>query len=230
MARVAEGTHKVPADLTELKDEELARQARAGSLASFEELVCRYESRLFGFLFRCCRNPDDARELTQTAFIAAHRALDQYRPDRPFGAWLYTIARRKLIDHLRAARPTVPLEEAGEDPDAADPSALMIERERRRDLWARIQDLLAPGQFQALWLHYQEDLSVREIARVLGRSETSVKVLMFRGRQALLKASASLHDHELTQSPGRCPGPLPSRTVADWPRARSAQTIPAGEP
>src|SRR5580692_2625739 len=88
-----------------ISDEELARQSQAGSLVAFEELVRRYERRIYGFIFQSCRRHADARELTQDAFVRAYQAIAQFDSRRAFAPWLFTIARRKCIDHFRLAPP-----------------------------------------------------------------------------------------------------------------------------
>jgi RNA polymerase sigma-70 factor, ECF subfamily len=212
-----------------LSDEELARQSRAGSLSAFEELVHRYERRIFLFLARCCRNEDDARELTQTAFVTAYRSLHLYDPASAFGAWLFTIARRKFIDHCRAARPLVDLESAPEPCDLDDPSAVLSMREQEEDLWRGLRSLLSADQFAALWLKYREEMSVKDIARILSRSQTSVKVLLFRARQTLLKTSARVPGLEAAPPDPRLADP-PSRALVftlarRWERPSSATNL-----
>ena len=90
-------------DFQSFTDEELARQTQAGSLVAFEELVYRYEGRIYGFVANCCRNGTDAREVTQDTFVRAFQAIGQFDLQRGFAPWLFTIARRKCIDHHRAA-------------------------------------------------------------------------------------------------------------------------------
>jgi RNA polymerase sigma-70 factor, ECF subfamily len=177
-------------------DEELARQSQAGSLSSFEELVYRHEGRIFRFLVRCCRHEEDARELTQTTFVTAFRSLHLYQPARPFAAWLLTIARHKFIDHYRRARFDFTLDGLPEASDHDDPSAILERREQQRDIWEQVRGLVGPDQFSALWLKYQEDLSIKEIAGVLRRTQTSVKVLLFRARQTLIRDLRTQDDKE----------------------------------
>ncbi len=165
-------------------DEELARSAQSGATASFEELVWRYEGRLFRFLKQSCRNEADAADLTQEAFVAAYANLARYDSERSFATWLFTIARRKLIDHFRAKRPA---DEASlpEMVDEDDPAVLLERRDEQQALWNVARSVLTPVQFEALWLKYVEEMSVAQIARVLGRLQPHVKVILFRARAAL---------------------------------------------
>src|SRR5262245_16061413 len=114
-------------DFKATADEELARRAQGGSLSSFEELVRRYEARLWTFLSRACRNDADGADLTQETLVTAFRKLDRFDPERSFETWVFTIARRKCVDHLRARKP-VSEERVPEALDENTPSELAAEQ------------------------------------------------------------------------------------------------------
>src|SRR5258708_2861462 len=107
----------------EATDEDLARRTQAGSLAAFEELVARYEHRVYAFVVQSLGHGVDAREVTQDTFVKAFQSIGQFDCRRAFAAWLFTIARRKAIDHHRAA---APLADGGvpEQIDPGDPAEL----------------------------------------------------------------------------------------------------------
>jgi RNA polymerase sigma-70 factor (ECF subfamily) len=174
----------VAADFQTWSDEELARQTQAGSLVAFEELVYRYEGRIYGFAANVCRNGTDAREVTQDTFVRAFQAIGQFDCRRGFGSWLFTIARRKCIDQFRAA-PPISGEAVPEQMDNNDPAELLTRQEERQDLWTLARRRLPESQFQALWLRYAEDMSVARIAQVLRKTQIHIKVLLFRARQTL---------------------------------------------
>ena len=170
-----------------LSDEALARQTQAGSLSAFEELVSRYERRIYAFIANSCRNPADAREVTQDTFVKAYQAIGQFKSQHAFCAWLFTIARRKCIDFHRAH----PRQNEGALPEPAqtdDPAGLLAAREEHQQIWQVARRILPQPQFQALWLRYAEDLNIAQIARVLGKAAPHVRVLLFRARQALARA------------------------------------------
>ena len=171
-------------DLELLPETELVRQSQAGSLAAFEQLVYRYEHRIHAFVFQCCHNRADACEVTQETFERAFRAIAQFDPRHAFASWLNTIARRKCIDHYRAAPPRAD-HPAPEPEDHDDPAELLARQEDRKELWDTARRRLPTAQFQALWLRYVEDLDVAQIAQALRKTCTHVKVLLFRARQAL---------------------------------------------
>jgi RNA polymerase sigma-70 factor (ECF subfamily) len=174
----------VGSDFPNFTDQELARQTQAGSLVAFEELVYRYEGRIYGFVANSCGNCADAREVTQDTFVRAFQAIEQFDSQRSFAPWLFTIARRKCLDHYRAARPPAD-EPVPELADHDDPAELLARQEDRQSLWELARRHLPKPQFQALWLKYAEEMNVADIAQVLRKTQTHVKVLLFRARQAL---------------------------------------------
>jgi RNA polymerase sigma-70 factor (ECF subfamily) len=183
------------------RDEDLARQAQQGSGAAFEELVCRYEARIFAFVSHYCRNQEDAQEITQDAFVKAFHAIGTFNCAREFGPWLFTIARRKCTDRLRARRrfTGAPLPEL-QDPGHT-PSELLLREEDGDQLWKQARELLPASQFEALWLRYMEEMNVRQIGQILRKTSTHVKVLLFRGRKALARKLEPARGR--TGSPGR---------------------------
>jgi RNA polymerase sigma-70 factor (ECF subfamily) len=173
-------------ELPFVSDEDLARQTQAGSLDAFEQLVYRYEGRVHAFVSQFCRHATDARELTQDSFVKAFQKMDQFDSRRSFAAWLFTIARRKCIDRHRAAPPIAddPLPDQLHD---TDPSELIARHEERQNLWRLARERLSENQFQAVWLHYGEDMDVAQIAQVLGKTKVHIKVILFRARQILAR-------------------------------------------
>jgi RNA polymerase sigma-70 factor (ECF subfamily) len=174
-------------------------------MEAFEELVLRYEQRIYAFACQSCRNGMDAAEITQETFVKAYRAIAQFDSRRTFAPWLFTIARRKCVDHFRSIRPTSN-ESEPELTDTNDPSELLARQDERRHLWSLARRILPGAQFDALWLHYVEDMNLSEIARVLRRPQTYIKVLLFRARKALAerlkpaRASAELSPQNISHA------------------------------
>jgi RNA polymerase sigma-70 factor, ECF subfamily len=205
----------VVSDFQTCSDSELAQQSQSGSLAAFEELVYRYEGRIYGFVANACGNRADAREVTQDTFVRAFQAIAQFDCRRGFGPWLFTIARRKCIDRYRAA-PSGAEEPLPELLDDNDPAELLARQEERQSLWTLAQRRLPKPQFEVLWLRYAEEMSVAAIAEVSRKTQTHVKVLLFRARRMLAR--------EL--KPGHVSG-LPTGRAASRPAAeREARWFP----
>lgn len=128
---------------------------------------------IFRFVSRRLADPDDAKDVTAEVFAAALSS----RPPRKVSprCWLYGVARRKVADAYRKRRRIEPL-----SPDLADRSDMTSALAVRRAIEA-----LPSDQRDAFLLQTLEDLSVEEIAQVMGRSRTSVKALLQRAREAL---------------------------------------------
>lgn len=165
-----------------LSDEELACRAQQGCREAFAELVDRFGGRLQQFLRKKVGNVHDAEDLTQDTFVRAYRFLESYKGTGRFSTWLFTIAHRLASSHYRR----MPNIQIGEEPQATNPEPIEVlaEQERKKSLWDAARNL-SENQFEALWLKYSEDMTIKEIARVMGKSQVHVKVLLYRGRKNL---------------------------------------------
>ena len=170
-------------------DEELVAQSRAGSTAAFEALVRRYQPRLLRFLEKQVGDREDARDITQRSLLQAYAGLARFKPGRPFAPWLFHIARCEGIDYLRHIRARRSLHERFSEEDArqpdSNPAARLDEEERVGERWRWIRSHLDARSFEILWLHIQEEMEIRDIARVVGLTSGHVKVLLFRSRSYL---------------------------------------------
>lgn len=180
------------------------QEAQAGSLESFGRVVAHFETRVLHYLQRFTNNAHDAEDLTQETFVKAFRNLSAFDARRPFSAWIFTIARRTAISHFRGARFRTfePPEAAREQTDPTDPAQTLASKDEQRSLW-ELANRLKPQQREALWLHYAEDLSILECARVMGLTQIHVKILLYRGRQALARL---LEHHPLAPTAARLEG------------------------
>lgn len=178
---------------TEAKtDDELAREARAGSRRSFEELTSRYRRRLFVYLRPRLGNDEDTEDLVQDTFLKLYRNIASYDPAYRFSTWLYTSAQRIAIDAYRRGAAARDRLAAAKDGLLAEPAAAVCGEDgddmaRRTDptgIWAAARTLGAV-RFRVLWLRYGEDMSVEEIAAVTGRTRLAVRILLHRARTSL---------------------------------------------
>jgi RNA polymerase sigma-70 factor (ECF subfamily) len=168
----------------EKTDEELAREARAGSRRSFDELARRYKRRLFVYLRPRVGSDQDAEDLVQETFLKLYRNIAGYEPAFKFSTWLYTVAGRLAIDAYRKGASGRFETEAERDVDVPDPAARPEGATGVSELWETARTL-GGDRYRVLWLRYGEDLSVEEIAAVLGRSKIAVRVLLHRARTCL---------------------------------------------
>jgi RNA polymerase sigma-70 factor (ECF subfamily) len=138
----------------------------------------------------------DAEDLTQEAFVRAWERMSDYDHQWKFSTWLFTIASRLAVSHYRRRRPEVSSGELDRSdvsmPQAAD-GDIEADRKLGARLWALAATTLVEDQHEALWLRYAEDLSIPDIAQVMGKSHVGVRVCLFRARQAL---AANLKESE----------------------------------
>jgi len=167
-------------------DEDLALRAQRGCPDSFEELVRRFQVPLVHFL-RQRAGTEEAEDLAQDTLLRAYENLHRYRPAWKFGTWLFTIARRLNLNRMRRREPATDSDALSEvESPVASPAAIVAEEENRQRLWETAAAVLSEPQITALWLYYVEEMAVKEIARVVGRSRVAVKTMLFRSRKKLL--------------------------------------------
>lgn len=162
--------------------EELAWRSKGGCQASFAQLVERYAPRLLCFLRRRTGNVYDAEDLVQDTFVKAFENIHRYRKTWRFSTWLFTIAARLATSHYRKTKKARGFSKIGSS--VVSPSTILLQREERQSLWSQVMEL-SENQYQVLWLKYAEDMSIKDIARVMGKSQISVKVLLYRARTGL---------------------------------------------
>jgi RNA polymerase sigma-70 factor (ECF subfamily) len=139
------------------------------------------------FRARLRGRPEDAEDLVQETLIALHAKRDTYDPAYPLTAWLYAIARYRLIDHWRRARLRNHEDLDGIDPGEADPA--YDAGDAKRDV-ATLLAQLPEKQRRSIELVKLEELSVREAAERTGYSESDVKVSIHRGLKTLMRLMA----------------------------------------
>jgi RNA polymerase sigma-70 factor (ECF subfamily) len=173
------GPDKVEADLL--------RKARGGNLFAFEEIVKRYQRRVYAVARRIVRRHDVADDVTQEAFLKAYQALSSFDLERPFGPWICRIAANLAVNHVRSpeAREQELPEGHFEMPTSGpDPLREVLEGEAQRMLGGALQALPA-DQRAVLVLRVVEDMSYREIADALGLEMGTVMSRLSRAREKL---------------------------------------------
>jgi RNA polymerase sigma-70 factor (ECF subfamily) len=167
---------------------DLLKSAQGGNLFAFEEIVRRYQRRVYSTALRITRRHDVADDVTQEAFLRAHRALASYDPGRPFGPWVCRIAANLAINHVRS--PEAREEELDEAALAARPSTAegplgaLLDQEARTVLEDAL-GALPPEQRAVFVLRTFDDLSYKEIAEALDLEVGTVMSRLSRARERL---------------------------------------------
>ena len=179
-----------------MREETLIRRAQEGDQSAFGELVTMYEKKVYALAFRMCKNPSDAEEAAQEAFLSAWQGLKFFRGESSFSTWLYRLTSNACIDHMRkeqrhagAAALSLDDEETYIDAeDTASPTPQeAVERKELRELIEEGLQSLTPEHREVLILREMHQLSYDEIAETLSLDLGTVRSRISRGRKQLQK-------------------------------------------
>ena len=186
-------------------DLSLVRRVQRGEKAAFDLLVRKYQHKVVKLVMRYMRDPADAEDVAQEAFIKAYRALPQFRGDSAFYTWLYRIAintaknaivsrDRSPVDYdLDLQDPEESYDAHSRLADAATPEALVLTEEIRSIVNAAIGAL--PEDLRtAIVLRELEGMSYEEIAAAMDCPVGTVRSRIFRAREAIDRKLAEVFD------------------------------------
>ncbi len=152
-----------------------------GSPEDFRPLVDRHKHQLYRHCFYIVRDEDAAEDMAQETFITAYHKLGSYNPTKgSFKTWLFTIATRKCLDHLRRRR-TLPLEDALTLPSSL-PSPL--QKAEDHELWVAVGQLKSNYQ-TVISLYYGQGYSYEEISQVMQAPTSSIRSWLHRAKKQL---------------------------------------------
>ena len=181
--------------MKERSDEELVRLHLAGDKRAFSQLVERYTPSVYNLAYRSTDDRMEAENIAQEALLRAYTALPGSRHDLPFRPWLFQITVNLCRNWAKKKRPLLfsQLQEAEEEGDSWSESIadeglsaldLLLEEERRQALEEAVEALPVPYR-QAIVLRYTEELSYKEMAKVLGLPLNTVRTHLFRAKKLL---------------------------------------------
>lgn len=172
-----------------LSEEYLVQQAVDGDRAAFTELYDRNFDRIYRYIYVKVRNQAEAEDLTQDVFMKALEAIGSYQwRDLPFAAWLFRIAHNRVVDHLRkvSKEKRADLNEV-HAVSVEDPVHIAEQHAEVQHLRAALERL-PEAQREVATLRFVAQLSIAEVAKILGKSEGTVKALQFNATASLRKA------------------------------------------
>lgn len=181
---------------TPVEEADLVKRALGGELAAYDELVRRYQERVYATIYHMTANHEDANDLAQETFIKAYQALNTFKGGSSFYTWIYRIVVNKTINFLKQRRHRAQMSlddldfNAEHDPDLV---ALISEKTPRREvnlaelqekLNAAMQKLSEPHRL-VVTLHDVQGLSHEEIAEIMDCNIGTVRSRLFYARQQL---------------------------------------------
>ena len=174
----------------------LVRRSQSGDLAAYDELVRRYQERIYATVYHMTANHEDANDLAQDTFIKAFQALKSFKGDSSFYTWVYRIAVNKTINFIKQRKNKHHLSlndldfSAENDPDLI---ALICHKTPRRDLnLVELQEKLNSAMLKlsavhrlVVTLHDVQGLSHEEIGKIMDCNVGTVRSRLFYARQQL---------------------------------------------
>ncbi|MDX2411805.1 MAG: RNA polymerase sigma factor RpoE [Woeseiaceae bacterium] len=186
----------------ESTDKELVKRVQKGEKGAFDLLVLKYERKIINLVMRYVRDPEQALDITQEAFIKAYRALPRFRGDSAFYTWLYRIAVNTAKNYLAAQRRRpMDIELDLQDPEqyglhaklkeSDTPEGLALSQELQ-DTLERAIAALPDDLRQAIILRELDGMSYEEIAQTMECPVGTVRSRIFRARDAIGKKVGTL--------------------------------------
>src|SRR5499426_2817597 len=175
------------------QDAGLVSRYLAGDVTAFDEIMIRYERQIYRVCYRFVENRDDAMDLAQEVFIKAFEHLGTFRRESSLKTWLYRIAMNHCINHVKKHSPEfIEVNEYTGSVRASVQSQL--EEREQREQFRRLVKQLPPKLKAILELRINEQLSYEEIAKISGRSVSTIKASVFFALEKL---------RELIKHPGK---------------------------
>ncbi len=191
---------------TAVDDHELVLAARKGDRDAFRTLFERYHRRAYALALGVVRNPDDALDVVQDAFIKAHKYLDKFEGNSSFYTWLYRIVMNLAIDHLRKHRRVKPVElDESKVEDGADdaliprlfggsPGRALLDKEIRARIDQALGEL-SENHRSVLVMRELEGLSYEDMAQAMSCSKGTIMSRLFHARKNMQRRLLDLIDH-----------------------------------
>lgn len=193
----------------------LINRCKSGDKSAYEELVGKYRTRLFYSVYQLVRSEEDARDLSQEAFVRVYKTLDRFDERRPFYPWLYRIARNQALDFLKkhGKHRKVSLEYLVEEGNQRFETndglhqnqecvREKIHREQTRGHLARGLERLKPEFREVILMKHLQEMNYDEIALALNIPAGTVMSRLFHARKALAQELEALReDFASTRAP-----------------------------
>lgn len=172
-------------------------QARTGNPAAWDTLFRRYQMPLYVYVFELIHDEQKSLDLVQETFMAALKHIGSLREDAKFGGWLFGIAHQKCVQRWRKKGGwEILLDEIPDEPDEPEnrPDDLLIRREQEAEFMTQLNQLPLPHR-SVLLLHYVEDFSLEEIARITATPVGTVKSRLHYAKKSLRTLLEANHEN-----------------------------------
>ena len=167
-------------------DVELIERYFAGDTSAFDEIMIRYERQIYRVCYRFVEHREEAMDLAQDVFVKAFEHLPTFRRESTLKTWLYRIAINHCLNHVK--KHSQEFVQVTEFTSSTKSSAQAeLEHQEQRQRFRRLVKRLPPKQKAILELRVNEQLSYEEIAKISGRSVSTIKASVFFALEKLRK-------------------------------------------
>lgn len=171
----------------DVEDVELIARSQQGDSAAFGDLYVKYMTPVYQYVYYRVHLVEEAEDLTEMVFMKAWEAIDRFQQRNiPFLVWLYRIAHNQVIDHVRKKSfDTVDVDTQIQLADKKlSPEDIAVVNSRLEEVMGALH-LLEPDQQEVITLRFVNGLSYQEVAEVMGRPASTIRVLQHRALKAL---------------------------------------------
>lgn len=175
--------------------EKLVARARDGDSKAYGAIFRAFYKDIYDYVYRRVGNRSDAEDLTMDVFAQGLKAIGGYEErGLSIKAWFYRIAHNAVVDHFRKQRQTVELKETT-GTDRGETEERVLQRDVLRGIQREIKNL-TPAQSEVLTLRFITGMSVSETAATLGKEESNIRALQFKGLKRLRKTMLEIEMNE----------------------------------
>lgn len=164
------------------------QEVLAGDKQAYAQIINKYKNPLYGTILRMTRNPHDAQDLVQEAFIKVYQQLEKYNGTGSFSSWLYRVAINHCMDEFRKKRYQMKQSEINEETvvDPNHPEVIFLKKEKNRQL-ERLIATLPEDERLIILLRYMNELSYDEISELADIPLSTVRNKLHRAKKKMRK-------------------------------------------
>lgn len=174
-------------NIKKISDEALVLHVQESGGEGFDEIIDRYQIKIFHYVNRMIRDEDLADDITQNTFISSYENINSFDTTRKFSSWLYRIAHNKTVNEIRSRKKIISLDDTPEISSEEDAEELEMKLDRKlaREILEKNLGGIAVKYQEPLILKYFEDKSYEEISDILKIPTSTVGIRLKRGLEKL---------------------------------------------
>jgi RNA polymerase sigma factor (sigma-70 family) len=188
--------------MMQMEELQIIERVQRGDTNAFSCLVTKYQDVVFSIALKVLKNRNDAEEMAQETFIKAYRSISTFRGKSKFSTWLFSIAYNTCISSVRKKKfPATSIDLVRLNDEEDDWDDLELTEEERSKMLEMSLKKLPEDDYTLIILYYYEEQSIEDVSRIVGLSESNVKVKLHRARKKLYMIMSDLMQKEIYSQP-----------------------------